>query len=211
MTDLTTTGDPADEVGPQTEALPPDVAETRATAFRALWTSGRPVSVPSLAEMLPGRSAESIGEDLRWLAARGRARLDDGEVVGTAGLSAAPTRHRLTVAVKQRFTWCAIDALGILAAGRFNGTLHSTPPGGDRPVVVVFRDGSPAVQTAAAVFIAENAECASVVDDWCPIVNLFPDRAAALAWQAEAGVTGAVVDVAEAATQAAPGWRLLLP
>lgn len=210
MTDHTEPKRPMSDGGPRTEPAPAEVAEIRATAFRVLWASGRATTITTLAALLPHLSARAVADDLRWLVDRGRARVDDGVVVGVAGLSAVPTRHRITMDERERFTWCAIDALGILASGRFDGTVHSTPPGGERPVVVRFVAGTPA-ETGAAVFVVGDEPCASVVDDWCPNVNLFSDATAARAWQSRSGVSGEVVDVAEAAARAAPSWQPLLP
>jgi Alkylmercury lyase len=195
--------------GPRVEAAPDDVSQTRAAAFKAIWATGRPLTVTVLATILAGRTAAQIRADLDWLVRRGRARLGDGgQVTGVAGLSTTPTRHLLVLADRQRHTWCAIDALGILAAGRFNGQIKSSPPEDTSVVTVVFEAGAP-LPTEAVVFIVADDSCASVIDDWCPKVNLFATVADARAWQEATGTDGSIVDVASAATDAARTWRPL--
>jgi len=75
-------------------------------------------------------------------------------------------------------------------------------------VTVVFEAGVP-LPTEAVVFIVADDSCASVIDDWCPKVNLFATVADARAWQETTGTDGSIVDVATAATDAARTWRPL--
>jgi Alkylmercury lyase len=195
--------------GPRRDAAPGDVSQTRAAAFTALWTTGRPVTVSALATALAGRSAQQIRADLDWLARRGRARVGDGgQVTGVAGLSTTPTRHRLVLADRVRHTWCAIDALGILAAAGSDGQIESSPPNNTQVVTVVFQAGV-LRPTEAVVFIVNDDSCASVVDDWCPKVNLFATADNARAWQKATSTDGSIVDAATAATNAARTWRPL--
>jgi Alkylmercury lyase len=191
------------------ETAPTGVSQTRAAAFKAMWATGQPVTVSAVAAILAGRTAAQIRADLDWLARRGRARLGDGgPVTGVAGLSTTPTRHLLVLADRVRHTWCAIDALGILAAGRFDGQIRSSPPDDTPVVTVVFEAGVP-LSTEGVVFIVADDSCASVVDDWCPNVNLFASVDDARAWQEATGTAGSIVDVATAAADAACTWRPL--
>ncbi len=195
--------------GPGMETAPEGVSQTRAAAFQVMWVTGRPVAVSALATILADRTSAQIQADLDWLARRGRARLGDAsEVIGIAGLSATPTRHRIVLAEKERYTWCAIDALGILAAGSFDGRIESSPPDHPQVVPVALEAGVP-LPTEAVVFVVTDNTCASVVDDWCPKVNLFATSDHAQAWQQATGTDGSIVDVASAATDAGLTWRPL--
>ncbi len=194
--------------GPRIEPPPHMVAATQAAAFKKIWATGRPATTSALAA-LRSRSRADIETDLAWLAERGRARLDaDGNVIGIAGLSVIPTRHHLINGDRIRHTWCAIDALGILAATGGDGRIVSIPPGSRDTVTVDFHDGQPA-PTEAVVFVLNDDTCASVVDHWCPQVNLFPTAEAARAWQQSNGASGEIVAVETAASTASPRWQPL--
>src|SRR5260370_34494061 len=92
--------------GPRVEAAPDDVSHTRAAAFKAIWATGRPVTVTALATILAGRTAAQIRADLDCLARPGRARLGGGgQVTGVAALATTPARHLLLLAARQRHTW----------------------------------------------------------------------------------------------------------
>jgi hypothetical protein len=56
------------------------------------------------------------------------------------------------------------------------------------------------------VFLAERPSV-SLVDDWCPLVNFFEHRQAAVAWAAERGVTGTAVPLQQAVKAGAAAWR----
>src|SRR5260370_24177266 len=125
--------------GPRVEAAPDDVSQTRAAAFKAIWATGRPVTVTALAAILAGRTAAQIRADLDWLARGGRARLGDGgQVTGVAGLSTTPTRYLLVLADRQRHTWCAIDPLGLSAPRRLHGQIKTSPPVDTPALTLVF-------------------------------------------------------------------------
>jgi hypothetical protein len=173
-----------------------------------MWDTGRPATTVALAALRAGTRAE-IEAELAWLAERGRARLNaHGDVVGIAGLSVTPTRHQLITGDRSRHTWCAIDALGILAATGGDGRIESIPPDSPDTVSIGFHRGQPA-PTEAVVFVLNDDTCESVVDDWCPQVNLFRTADAAQAWQQSTGATGEIVAVDAAARAAAARWQPL--
>jgi Alkylmercury lyase len=49
-----------------------------------------------------------------------------------------------------------------------------------------------------------------VIDDWCPLVNLFEDDQAATAWAREHGIAGAARPVAQATQLGTAAWRAYL-
>jgi Alkylmercury lyase len=51
-----------------------------------------------------------------------------GDIVGVAGLSVVASRHQLWIVGRQFWTWCACDALGILAALKSDGRVISQSP-----------------------------------------------------------------------------------
>lgn len=116
-----------------------------------------------------------------------------------------PTRHRLTVGDETRWTWCALDAVGILGALETTGSIHSTDPGSGAPVDIDFVDGYPSGD--ATLFILGGYDQGNVTKDWCPMVNFFTSRADAEAWVAEKDLDGDIVSVAEVADSAAAMWR----
>lgn len=199
------------EIVPGVVPSPEDDAMSRAVrtaGFRLLLERGGPVAVGDVAGAA-GLPEDDVAAVLADLVGRGRARLDgDGALVGIAGLSVVATRHRLRLGERERFTWCAVDALGILAAAATGGRVQSLPPDGDEPVVVAF-DGARPEPSDAVVWLADIAASSAPVDDWCPLVNLFPDAGAARRWAGVRGGQGRIVPVAEAAADAGEDWRPL--
>jgi alkylmercury lyase len=177
-----------------------------AAAFRLLLAEGRPVPVQRLAAAL-GRDGEPVEQALDRLARAGRTRRNQaGEVTGSLGLSVEPTAHELTVEGARRWTWCAYDAVGILAALGANGRVRSRSPHTQAPIEFAVYQGSPVAGSQVVVFLAQGP-CVSVVDDWCPLVNFFEDSEAAAAWAAQRGVTGTAVPLQQAAATGAAAWR----
>ncbi len=162
--------------------------------------------------------------------------LDDGRPVSRARLAQAlasepkpvtPTPHELTLEQKpgqerRYWTWCAWDAVGILAALDASGRIRSTSPSSGRPIQLAFHHGGPQrADPDLVVFFADTDCCApatntrdsgccgsgSVIDQWCPLVNFFEHADAAQAWAASHGVRGTTVPLAEAASQGKAAWR----
>ena len=176
-----------------------------AAAFRLLLAQGRPVSVERLAAAL-GRDAEPVEQALDRLARAGRTRRNQaGEVTGSLGLSVEPTAHELTVEGARRWTWCAYDAVGILAALGASGRVRSRSPHTQAPIEFAVHQDRPAAGSQV-VFLAQGP-CVSVVDDWCPLVNFFEDPDTAAAWAAQHGITGTAVPLLQAAATGAAAWR----
>ena len=185
-----------------------------ATAFGLLLADGRPVSPARLAAALASDPSQVTGT-LARLDQQGRVRLDPaGAVTGSHGLSVAPTRHELLFheesGEQRRFwTWCAWDAVGILAALEASGRVRSTSPSSGAPVEVTFHRGSLSRADPALVVFFADADCCgtdSVVDQWCPLVNFFEHADAAKAWAAKHGVRGTAVPLAEATDRGKDAW-----
>jgi alkylmercury lyase len=180
-----------------------------AAAFRELLRTRAPAPLSALATAV-GMEEAGVRRAAAGLACGGHIRLsDDGDVVGSAGLSVVPSRHELAIGGRQFWTWCAWDAVGILAALRASGVVTSRDPRSGRRLQVVFNDGLPG-DTPAVIFMVELTTYTSAHDEWCPLVNLFESDASARAWAAASGRSGSVVTVAEAAARGATRWAPLV-
>jgi hypothetical protein len=166
-----------------------DDAEGRllAEAFHLLLAEGHPVTVERLAAALD-RDAQSVAAVLGRLERAGRIRRNPaGAVTGSLGLSVEPTAHELIVEGARRWTWCAYDAVGILAALGAGGQVRSRDPHTGAPIQFGVHHGRPAADSEVVVFLAQGP-CVSVVDDWCPLVNFFQDRETVAAGPPGAGL-----------------------
>ena len=180
-----------------------------AVAFRELLSTRAPVAPATLVAAI-GMDEATVGRTIAAVADAGHLRLSaDGDVVGSAGLSVVPSRHLLTVEGERYWTWCAWDAVGILAALGASGLVQSRDPQSGRPVEVAFHDGQPG-PTPAVIFMVDLPTYSSAHDEWCPLVNLFESDATAGDWADASGLAGSVVTVAEAASRGARRWGPLV-
>lgn len=180
-----------------------------AVAFRELLRTRSPVAPATLVAAIGGDEA-AVGRTIAAVADAGHLRLSaGGDVVGSAGLSVVPSRHQLTVEGERFWTWCAWDAVGILAALGASGLVESRDPRSGRPVEVAFHEGQPDA-TPAVIFMVELPTFRSAHDEWCPLVNLFESDASARDWAAASGVAGSVVTVAEASARGTRRWGPLV-
>ena len=188
-----------------TEETPADVAAIRSAGFTLLLETGRPVTVADLiaaTDVPPDRVAEIFAS----VRARGRVEFDyEGRLIGLAGLTLTPGRHELTIDGTTRWTWCALDAIGILGALEASGTVTSTDPQMGETIEIEFTDGHP--DTDAHLFILGGFGEGNVREEWCPLVNFFSSRRAAEEWVAAEGLEGDVVAVADITPDAAAMWR----
>lgn len=181
-------------------------------SFRLLLATARPVPRTTLAFNL-GVDETVVEETLQAMERAGRIRrVPSGEVVGSLGLTVEPSPHELLLARGEGepghfFTWCALDAIGIIGALGVGARVRSVSAQTGVAIELEFVDGQPTAD-GVVLFLAEEPAIRSVVDDWCPLVNFFEDADAASAWAAARGVTGSVVPVtAETTARAADMWR----
>jgi alkylmercury lyase len=130
---------------------------------------------------------------------------DTGRIVGFHGLTLKPARHQLSVRGRTLWAWCAIDALGIMAAFDATGVIRSADPQTEEPIEINFVDGRPSGDDGA-VFIADFTGCEVPKTDWCPHVNFFQAESTAREWGRANGVTGQVRSLSEATTPAREDW-----
>lgn len=177
----------------------------RAAGFRLLLEEGRPIEVEEWAAAA-GIENAALGELLESSRVEGRVQLDDdGRLLGIAGLTVEPSRHQLDIDGTIRWTWCALDAVGILGALEADGTVRSTDPRSGDPVEIPFKGGKPEGDTT--LFILGGYDGGNVIEDWCPLVNFFATRDAAEAWVEAEGLEGDIVTVAQIASDATNMWR----
>lgn len=189
----------------QDEEMAPEVAALRSAGFQLLLQHGQPVERRTWAETA-GVEVSTLSEVLRSAQDRGRVELDaQGRLLGLAGLTITPTRHRLDIDGKQRWTWCALDAIGILGALATNGAVSSTDPGTGEHIEIRFHGGVPDGDTF--LFILGGHGDLNVKDAWCPSVNFFTSRQAAQEWVEANQLEGEIVSVAQIAGQAADMWK----
>jgi hypothetical protein len=179
-------------------------AAMRAAGFRLLVRGGVPVRRDAWAHEA-GLDDASLAKALRAAIERGRVEMDDdGRLVGIAGLTVAPTRHRIDFDDVTRWTWCALDAVGILAALGADGVVSSTDPLTGDAIEIVFDAGLP--QSDSFLFIASGYNASKVMESWCPLVNFFSSADAARSWASESGVDGDIVPIALVSGEAAELW-----
>lgn len=181
----------------------------RAAAFRALLTAGRPISAADLAEWLRISDAE-VQAALEQLDRHGKVRRDDeGQLVGSCGLSVVPSRHELQTGGQRFWTWCAYDAVGILGALRADGTVRSISAATGRPPEVTFRQGWPETDTIVIV-MPDASGCDNLVEEWCPQVNFVEDEQTARSWLRSNAQVAEVVPITEASRRGASAWATVI-
>ena len=108
----------AEEIERFLASFSPEETAVSRHAFQAI-LAGPPAIVPDLPEAL-GRPAADLEAAVGRLTERGTLALDPltERIVGVRGLSLTETDHRLRLAGRQLYAWCAVDAVGIpLALG----------------------------------------------------------------------------------------------
>jgi len=193
-----------DEV--RSEEIPADVAAIRSAGFKLLLDTGNPVTIDDLIDAT-GIAAERVAEIVDEVRTRGRVEFDDEDrLIGLAGLTLTPSRHQLTIDGSVRWTWCALDAVGILGALQATGTVKSTDPQTGDEIEIGFVEGK--ADTDAHLFILGGyTKEGNVRQDWCPRVNFFTGRSAAEEWVADSGLEGDIVAVSDISDDAAAMWQ----
>ena len=177
------------------------LSDTEVQVRRAAFMSIRKGHAPDASELAAttGRELEAVKEAVDSLVRKGEAVADGaGSVVASAGLSLAPTRHRLRLGHDEFHTWCAIDAIGIPAAFGEDAVATTACPACGRPIEVEFREGRATSDPELRAWLPVQDCCASVVDDLCPDMNLFCNQEHLEDWRRGAGRrAGTALSVAE--------------
>ena len=200
------TADTRDAIDSYTGTIAPELEQIRNVGFSLIFETGAPVPLAGLAEK-SGLPISEVASRLTLIEDAGRARRNaDGDLVGIAGLSLEPTSHSVSIAGRDFWTWCALDAVGIFSAMRATGRVRTSPPGGTGPPLhIEFQQG--VADSGASVFIAGGYDGQDVFQSWCPKVNFFATAAEAHAWAAQTGVDGDVVTIPEISETAGSIWK----
>jgi hypothetical protein len=175
----------------------------RAAGFRLLLDRGEPVELADIAV-----AADLEVETVKHLIGQAAGRIEtdgEGKLLGVAGLTVTETRHQITIGDEMRWTWCALDAVGILGALEATGNIRSTDARTGQDIHIEFVDGQS--QGDATLFILGGYDGGNVREDWCPLVNFFDTHRDAEAWVADRDVTGDIVSVGQIAADATAMWR----
>jgi alkylmercury lyase len=184
---------------------PPEVASAISAGFRLLLEAGTPVEMTSWAAA-SAMNEDALQDILDRTNVAGRVELDEqGRLFGIAGLTIEPTHDEITIDGEERWTWCALDAVGILVALDSDGTIRSVDPHSGDPIEIAYQAGEPTGD--AVLFILGGHESTVVRDNWCPLVNFFNNRHDAEAWAAEGELTGDIVSIRQISAEAAAMWR----
>ena len=166
-------------------SLPGWAGAVRRAAFHAI-RRREALDTPALATRT-GLSSAEVETGLATLISRGMARRDGaGRVVMVGGLSLEPTRHQLVLSGEGLHTWCAADAVGIPAALGEDAVVRTTCPHCGRTIEIEIRLGEHREAHTFVVWLPSKT-CSSVVDEFCPEVNLFCDASHLEAWRTTSG------------------------
>ena len=179
--------------------------QTRGAAFRLLLETGGAVSAAQIAAATKA-ARSAVNADLRRLDAAGRIRLSaEGNVLGSAGLSATPATHELWLGSRRFWTWCAYDVVGIVGTLGVDARSLSRSPATGAPIRLQFAAGQPPA-TPVVVFFPEDRGATRTVDEWCCNANFFETREAALSWSAQRQMEGEVIELDEARRRGLANW-----
>ncbi|MFI9550581.1 organomercurial lyase [Nonomuraea endophytica] len=185
--------------------LPDDLADPRvralqADAFEHLLATGKAMPVDE-------QDLATVADLLN----RGRLTVEAGAIDGVLGLTIRATRHRLQLPEGVRYTWCALDAVAIMAVLGRSGTVTTRAAPDDEVLRVVFASGEVVSAPPGAVLLVPGEPTGPVVETWCPMANLFPGPDHAHAFARHHALTGyTVLELAEAIAEGAPLWAAAL-
>ena len=171
---------------------------------------GAPVSISDLQASLD-LSPESAEEVLAGLEVKRCIRQQkDGAVIAARGLMVQPSPHQLITEQGRVYTQCAVDAIGIPAALRVEGTVEDRCALCDRSITVrVAPSGNVASQPEAAVIVMVQPDrCVEEgIPRMCQETNLFCSQDHATAWLRErATLPGAIGTPQDAVTVGRVLW-----
>jgi hypothetical protein len=193
-------------IDPGVAGLTETETQVRRAAFRSIG-QGRAATASELAAAT-GLDVGTVEEAVLSLVGKGQAVADGaGHVVGSAGLSLVPARHRLLLGEAQFHTWCAIDAIGIPAALGADAAASTTCPTCGRSIEVAFREGQSPDEEKLRAWLPPQDWCTSVIDELCPDMNLFCSEEHLEEWRRRAGdPTGTVLTLKEAEELGRKWW-----
>lgn len=190
--------------GPLLGALDEESAAVRRAGFLAL-LNGEEVTASKLADRA-GLGTGRAEEALSHLGAIGLVdRSEQGEIHGVAGLSTAPTRHRMVLGGRQHFTWCAFDSVGIPAALDADAEVRTSCGWCGAGIAFSINSGVPPLASALRGWLPTRGT--HVRSEFCPAANLFCSLEHLERWRASAGSpAGEVADLEGLAELGRAAW-----
>jgi hypothetical protein len=179
--------------------------QVRWTAFRLLVQHGRPVETDRLtAEMPTDVDPAAVREVIPRLAAAGQLDVDtDGAILGAAGLTLGPGQHRLLLRGRDYRTWCAYDAIGIVAALDEPGAL-STHCGICARSIALRLPEAAAAERPERLWLSAGGD--DLRADFCAPTVLLCSPEHAETWAERQAGRGRIVDLRSAARLGAGAW-----
>lgn len=181
----------------------------RRYAFERL-RHGAPVAV---ADMVGGSPTgpERARQTLETLVARGMAQVSGDRLIAIDGLSVVSTRHRMRLAGKAVFTWCAADSVGIPAALEEDAEIETTCPHCSKEIRIWVRAGQPHAHADVVLWLP-TCGCSNVAQEFCPDVNFFCAVDHLASWRAarDSG-DGDILSVQQVAELGRGWWDFLGP
>jgi len=169
-------------------SLEPTMAQLAVSLLREL-TKGQPVTLQRAIEI-----GANYGVPAQIIEA-GRSQFaevdDSGNMVGIAGLTLKPTRHRCLIGDQIFYTWCTLDGLYLAPLLGADARIETTSPGGTPITVEVSPSGVKSVEPAdtvlSIVLPTEEASGPPSVNKvraaFCHYVRFFESEAAFARWR----------------------------
>jgi hypothetical protein len=185
--------------------LPDDGLAIRRVAFSALRCDER--LNPEQLSRRTGLDDYAVQSALRWLDDAGLVERDtDARVVGIAGLTLEPTKHRLVLDGQHLHTWCTIDAVGIPAALSLDAHVTTTCAHCGAAIEVGIDHGEPPSDSPLRGWIPPT-DGTNARADICPLANLFCSEEHLNQWRAAAAnPPGHVTDLSGFAELGRQAW-----
>jgi len=164
---------------------------SEAAVVRATFAFLRNGDLPTVSELARSSNVSPRGADLiiADFVRSGRAQIDDGgHVFGIAGLTAEPSKHRLSIEGVPLFTWCAFDAIGIPAALAVDAIAVTTCRGCAATIEIEMTRGRVPESAPHVGWLPLLDTCTNVRSEFCPEANLFCNEAHLETWRIAAGM-----------------------
>lgn len=110
---------------------------------------------------------------------------EEGKLVGIAGLSIVPTKHRFEVDGKVFYTWCAADALFFPSALNITADVTSVDPVNHEKIKLTISPDKleKVVPGTAVVSIVETADTCNIRSTLCDRVHFFTSSETGNEWK----------------------------
>lgn len=156
------------------DKLTPEEKTIRIMTFYRILEGNRP-NINELS-IKSGLSAIEVQKCVERLKRIGTLVLDEeGNIVGSHGLSLVPTKHHLIINGNNLFTWCAADAIGIPAALEVDAKIISKCSQCNEPIEIDMDKGriQYSNQKDARIWVVEADLDRSIVCCTCPQINFY--------------------------------------